>query len=277
MFARSIVDSDAFLDMPMAARLLYYDLGMAGDDDGFVGNPRRVARTTGATEDDLRLLITKNFIIPFDTGVVVIRHWKMHNYIRADRYTETIYQDEKQLLYVKDGVYSSMLPLGIPNDNQDSKQADAAGLSNDDQHAENDELPLLLPPGIPRLGKGRIGKVNKEHLSGMESTPSQSTPPVIEIPLNDGSMHPVSKADIDKWAALYPAVDVLSALRKIAAWNDANPKRRKTKGGIRRHINSWLSREQDSGGSGSPANGGHRDGPDGVREDRPPLPGAKRY
>lgn len=100
MFAKSIIDSDIFIDMPTSARLLYYDLSMRADDDGFVNSPKKIIRMTGASDDDLRILILKNFIIPFETGVVVIKHWKIHNYIRKDTYTETPYQKEKSMLSI---------------------------------------------------------------------------------------------------------------------------------------------------------------------------------
>ena len=98
MFAKTIIDSDAFLDMPMSARLLYYDLSMRADDDGFNNAPNKVARMIGATKDDLNLLILKKFIIPFENGVVVIKHWRIHNYIRKDTYNETKYKEQKSLL-----------------------------------------------------------------------------------------------------------------------------------------------------------------------------------
>lgn len=98
MFAKIIIDSDAFLDMPISARLLYYDLSMRADDDGFVNSPKKITRVTGATSDDLKILIAKNFIIPFENGVVVIKHWKIHNYIRKDTYKETTYTKEKRML-----------------------------------------------------------------------------------------------------------------------------------------------------------------------------------
>lgn len=128
MFARSVVDSDAFLDMPISARLLYYDLGMAGDDDGFVGSPKKVMRTIGASNDDFMLLIAKKFIIPFDSGVVVIRHWKIHNYIRSDRYKPTQYQAEKsQLIDETGGTYGVGLAVGIPDNNQVSTEGLPSG------------------------------------------------------------------------------------------------------------------------------------------------------
>lgn len=100
MFAKTIVDSDMFIDMPMSARLLYYDLAMRADDDGFVNSPKKIMRFVGASMDDMNVLIAKQFIIPFESGVVVIKHWKIHNYIRKDTYKETPYKDEKALLYL---------------------------------------------------------------------------------------------------------------------------------------------------------------------------------
>lgn len=97
MFSTDVVDSDSFLDMPVSARCLYYDLGMRADDDGFV-NPRKVVRLTSASEDDLKVLAGKKFIIPFNSGVIVIKDWKMNNYIQSDRYVPTIYHEEKKQL-----------------------------------------------------------------------------------------------------------------------------------------------------------------------------------
>lgn len=101
MFTKKITDSDAFLDMPLSTQALYFHLNMAGDDDGFVNNPRKVQRMIGASEDDYKLLIAKGFIITFESGVIVIKHWKMHNYIQTDRYKPTDYQDEKAMLSIK--------------------------------------------------------------------------------------------------------------------------------------------------------------------------------
>lgn len=102
MFAKTIIDSDAFIDMPVTARLLYYDLGMRADDDGFVNSPKKIMRMVGASQDDLAILITKKFIIPFDTGIVVIKHWRIHNYIQKDRYKPTKYEEEMGQLTVKE-------------------------------------------------------------------------------------------------------------------------------------------------------------------------------
>ena len=101
MFAKLIIDSDNFLDMPLTAQALYFHLAMRADDDGFVNNPKKIKRMIGASDDDLRLLVAKQFIIPFDSGVVVIKHWRLHNYIRKDTYKETMYSDEKLQLETK--------------------------------------------------------------------------------------------------------------------------------------------------------------------------------
>lgn len=100
MFAKTIIDSDAFLDMPTSARLLYYDLSMRADDDGFINSPKKIIRMTGASDDDLKVLIIKKFVIPFENGVVVIKHWLIHNYIRKDTYKETTYKEQKAMLIV---------------------------------------------------------------------------------------------------------------------------------------------------------------------------------
>ena len=119
MFAKTIIDSDAFLDMPMSARLLYYDLGMRADDDGFINSPKKIMRMIGASNDDVNILIARKFVIPFDSGVVVIKHWRINNYLRNDRYTETKYLEEKSNLEVdKNGSYTAKnntgIPVGIP-------------------------------------------------------------------------------------------------------------------------------------------------------------------
>ena len=101
MFSQQITESDAFLDMPLSAQALYFHLGMNADDDGFVNSPKRIQRVIGANDDDLKLLIAKRFIIAFESGVVVIKHWKINNYIQKDRYTPTVYVEEKALLVEK--------------------------------------------------------------------------------------------------------------------------------------------------------------------------------
>ena len=149
MFAKTIIDSDAFIDMPVTARLLYYDLAMRADDDGFVNSPKKIMRMIGASQDDISILILRKFIIPFDNGVVVIKHWRIHNYIQKDRYKPTKYEEELAMLTVKDnGAYSL------------------------DTECIQDvsTLDTQVRLGKDRLVKDRIGKVNNNTF----------TPPTIE-------------------------------------------------------------------------------------------------
>ena len=101
MFAKTIIDSDAFLDMPLSTQALYFHLAMRADDEGFINNPKKIQRTVGSTDDDLKLLMLKSFIIPFESGIVVIKHWRIHNYIRPDRLKPTAYQEEKGQLSIR--------------------------------------------------------------------------------------------------------------------------------------------------------------------------------
>ena len=145
MFSKQIIDSDAFLDMGASAQSLYFHLAMRADDDGFINNPRKIQRMIGAADDDLKILIAKRFVIMFESGVIVIKHWRMHNYIRADRYNETAYIDEKSQLTIKEnGSYTlngnhlatTCLPDGNHLDTQVSIGKDSIGKDTKHKHGE---------------------------------------------------------------------------------------------------------------------------------------------
>lgn len=115
MFTQKITESDAFLEMPLSSQTLYFHFCMNADDDGFVNNPNRIQRLVGASEDDKKVLIAKSFVIPFENGVFVIKHWRMHNLLRKDRYKPTEYLDEKSMLYIKpNGSYTLDETQGVP-------------------------------------------------------------------------------------------------------------------------------------------------------------------
>ena len=139
MFAKTIVTSDAFLDMPASTRCLYFLLGMVADDDGFVNNPKSIMRQAGSTTDDMNLLIAKRFILTFQSGVVVIKHWCIHNTIQKDRYRETKYLEEKSLLML-DG-------------NKAYTEADSALYPECIQDVSNADTQV-------RLSKDKLSKVN---------------------------------------------------------------------------------------------------------------------
>ena len=196
MFARTIIDSDAFLDMPLSAQTLYFHLSMRGDDDGFINNPKKIQRMIGAADDDLKLLIAKRFIIPFESGIVVIKHWKIHNYIRKDRYKPTVYQEELSMLSEKENnsytldigkackpVKPISVTVGIPSDNQvgdkmetqDRIGEDRIGevsLGEDkgnssDSHPNNtltDEKLSLIVKAFEQNGFGQLSQIVKDKL-----------------------------------------------------------------------------------------------------------------
>lgn len=102
MFSLSVIDSDIFMEMPMTAQALYFHLGMRADDDGFVSSPKRILKMTGCAEDDMRVLIGRGYVTPFESGVIVLNHWNIHNHVPKDRYHETIHQDEMKLIRLDD-------------------------------------------------------------------------------------------------------------------------------------------------------------------------------
>lgn len=129
MFTQKIIDSDAFLDMPLSTQSLYFHLNMRADDDGFVNNPKKIQRMIGASDDDLRVLLAKRFILGFENGIVVIKHWRMHNLLRKDRYNPTQYVEEKNSLTLNDnGSYTEKPTVEClettwqPTDNQMATQ-----------------------------------------------------------------------------------------------------------------------------------------------------------
>lgn len=165
MFAKTIIDSDAFLEMPMSARLLYYDLSMRADDDGFVNSPRKIMKFIGASSDDMNILIARKFVIGFDNGVVVIKHWRIHNYIRGDRYKETTYKEQMAQLELDENKAYRLTEKEIATNLQPTcNQLATDGLPTVDQVTYQRETQV-------RLGKDRLGKVNNS---------MRFTPPTID-------------------------------------------------------------------------------------------------
>lgn len=164
-----VVDTDAFLEMSSGAQLLYYNLGMRADDDGFVGAPKKIMRNCRATEGDMKELLREGFIIAFQSGIVVITHWRQNNFIRSDRYKPTRYLDEKQVLGLNDnGVY------GLLAENPQLKALPSKPLvAKADTEPDTSGIPDGIPTGIPdgnhpvnqrdtqyRLGEDRLDKVS---------------------------------------------------------------------------------------------------------------------
>ena len=148
MFAKTIIDSDAFLDMPSSSQSLYFHLSMRADDEGFINNPKKIQRMVSGSDDDMRILIARKFVIAFESGIIAIKHWKIHNYIRNDRFKPTMYQDEMSLLRLNDNKTYSLDTVGIPCDSQVTHQMDTQ-----------------VRLGKVRLGKVRLGEGEHDNLS----------------------------------------------------------------------------------------------------------------
>lgn len=173
MFAKTIVLSDAFLDLPMSARCLYFTLGMLADDDGFVNSPRSIMRQVGASDDDMKVLIAKRFVLVFDSGVIVIKHWRLNNYLRSDRYTETKYTEEKSHLTLnKNGSYTlndtgipdGIPSMGIPSIGKDSVDKDSIGKSRieQDRKGECEGEPSARSVELMRKAQETMARIKNE-------------------------------------------------------------------------------------------------------------------
>lgn len=211
MFAKTIVDSDAFLDMPVTARLLYYDLAMRADDDGFNNAPRKVMRTIGASPDDLNVLVARKFVIPFDNGVVVIKHWRIHNYIRKDTYSATAYKDQRKMLEF---------------DENNAYRLKGANVEN--VHEPSTECQLLVdePSTQDRLGKDReIIEADKPPKREQFSPPSIQN--VAEYCREKGY-----RIDPESFVAYYDSVGWMIGKKKMKSWKGA--------------VVTWAKRERSS-------------------------------
>ena len=166
MFAKTIIDSDAFLEMPLSSQALYFHLSMRADDDGFVNNPKRIQRLVGANENDLGMLIAKHFLIPFESGIVVIKHWRIHNYIQNDRYKKTVYTDEKALLDIKSNkAYTFKNDLCI-QDEEDMYPECIQDVSKMDTQVRLGKVRL----DKDRLVEGSIGEISVEEQTTAPTT-----------------------------------------------------------------------------------------------------------
>lgn len=136
MFRLDVLETDAFMEMPLTTQALYFWLGLKADDDGFIGNPNMVTRNVGASSDDLKLLIAKGFLIQFADGVVVVKHWRMHNTLSANRYKETKYLEDKSILKIKDNKAYS-LNSGNPIDDSHQIAMGSRQIEKDEQKTNN--------------------------------------------------------------------------------------------------------------------------------------------
>ena len=200
MFSLKVVDTDAFMDMPLSAQALYFHLGMRADDDGFVSNARRVQKLVGAADDDLKILLLKRFVMTFESGVIVIKHWRLNNYVKGDRYTPTLYQEEKSTLYVKgNGVYTDHpLPPPVeakPNQFPPASPAETPGQIPETSWNQNGTILDTqvrvgkVSVGEVSVGKDSLGKFN--YLSGDDDARADAERIVTEYLEGRGTYLPV--------------------------------------------------------------------------------------
>ena len=177
MFAKTIIDSDAFMDMPLSAQALYFHLSMRADDEGFVNNPKKIQRMIGASDDDCKLLIMKRFVLTFESGVIVIKHWKIHNYIRNDRFKETVYVKEKaQLTLNENNAYTESDTVGIPDGRQVVYQMDTQvrlGKDRDSLEVVKDNIGDIEEDKPPKATRHKYGAYSNVLLSDEEYTKLQ--------------------------------------------------------------------------------------------------------
>lgn len=222
MFSSNVIDSDAFLDMSPTARLLYYDMGMRADDDGFIDSPKKIMRIIGASDSDLKELIDNEFVLRFESGVIVIRHWYVNNRVRRDTYHETIYTEEKsRLLLEKNNVYQ----LRDDSVTDTLQTRDEIGSQNrvDKSRLEKDRL------GKDRLDESCACENETENLAE-SGQPSQESP-VVYFPTKFGEQ-PIYQKDIDDLTRLFNgSVDVRNEILSCMAYYSDKPE----------SVSSWQS------------------------------------
>ena len=239
MFTMKICDSDAFLEMPLSTQCLYFHLNMRADDDGFIGNSKRIVRLVGASEDDLKLLIAKRFVLAFEDGVIVIKHWRMHNTLSKDRYHETQYLEEKDMLRIKEnGSYS--FDGGLPLD--DTKLLEISSRqcrrTKDEQKTNSDidigldldkDLDLVLDKGKGKSKKTAVyypmdESLNQSFLDFIEFRKKSKKPmtdKAIELAMkeleklagndNDLAIQIINQSILRGWQGLFPLKDNTSS------------------------------------------------------------------
>ena len=212
MFSSNVIDSDAFLDMSPTARLLYYDMGMRADDDGFIDSPKKIMRIIGASDSDLKELIDNGFVLRFDSGVIVIRHWYVNNRVRRDTYHETIYTEEKSRLFMeKNNVYQ--LRNDSVTDTLQTRDEIGSQIRGGEDRIDKDRL------GKDRLGEGCacVREESSEIQADCPAPPSNEEDVFVYFPTSKGEV-PITYKDVDNLDKKYNgAVDVKAEILACAA------------------------------------------------------------
>jgi len=213
MFTKKVTDDDNFMSLSSSAQALYLHLMMSADDDGFSNQVNVSMFKAHASVQDLQALLEKRYLYQFENGVIVIKHWRMANALRKDRYTPTAFQEELAQLDIKDnGSYT------LRYESQ-----------NKLEQATKDDGCRLVANWLPQ---DRVGKDKEEKNNNI----------LYSLILKDGSEYPITEDDLKGWEKNFPSLDVRNEFLKMQSWCESNPSKRKTKTGIKRFINGWLSK-----------------------------------
>jgi hypothetical protein len=261
MFNKEIVNSDAFSSMPISSQALYFHLGMEADDDGFINNPLRVVRAINVSSDDLNLLLVKRFILQFQSGVIVIKHWRKNNQIRYDRYKTTTYKDEAMLLYVKDdGTYTLnaentnaipfMAPNGVNYGNQLATQYSIDKVSvvkvSEDKLSKSSSknVSIIKPTDKPTTDKDFMEVMDAE--LGNDTT-FQELERIIKYnfkPVRGDLLTETEQRMLIDWIKAYPYEFIENTIRKIGLGDISKRNFRYLNGAITKSYNEWLNSDK---------------------------------
>jgi len=215
MFSLDIVDTDRFLDMPLSAQSLYFHLGMRADDDGFVASPRKITTLLGAAPDDMKILIGKGFVIPFESGVCVITDWKQNNFIQKDRYKPTIYLEERDRLLIREnGSYALRIQNGSRLDPQISIDQYSV-----DQYSTEQQQPEKTVVVVSGAGK-KPSKPKRQTVKKQETLPDVSGLSFLEGPSDrdKASVLNAANGDVETVRAAYGMAKAQGGIESLTAW-----------------------------------------------------------
>lgn len=207
MFSKDVVFTDDFLDMPISCKFLYFMLGMWADDDGFIDSPKSVLRQCGATTDDMNVLIAKRYVIQFDNGIIVIRHWRMNNYLRQDRYKATVHAEEKAFLELKENEYelvTQRYTTGIPTVNpgkvsieKGSIVEDSIDINNINKTDNTTYNPPIVPP-MGNKGKAQESENKQKKITAMDLLAEKAFPPELDNAVREWSLYKKERGNVYK-------------------------------------------------------------------------------
>ena len=266
MFSRIFTESDDFIDMPAMAQLLYIHLSMNADDDGFVNNPKTIMRICGAGREEIDLLRKNEFIISFDSGVIVIRHWKLNNNIRKDTYHETVCLKEKASLGLdENNIYYLLETENAPIQSRDEPVTDPSLFCNvTDTQVSVDKVSVdkvsIDKVSIDKcsidkcsVDKNSVDKISTDKCSvDKVSTDKNSEDKcsvdrgedAVEIQCRDGN-YIIEQELYQKYTHTYPEMDIKRSLLKLQSYLGSNPQKQKYKNNMKSYINMWLMKDND--------------------------------